>query len=306
MDKLLSQFKITTCVCCILLVFNMIVSQSNAMAVTESSVRADPDLVYSGFGYAQASVIKVGDLLKKKYFQLSGFIEVRNEPIFNCELLPNHTWRGYMHLYGLLPFHLWNDHTCELACGYEHESAHPTMGIKKETMNAFEKIYDDNYRITNLNSVVLRYFQSCSTKTACIKLVLDYQWYFKSRNTPELAGNRLGSSHGASAGVEGTIALSKNRFLFCSLFDRYIHTGSQKITGIIYSGNDATFSSALTLYPLMNAVNSASAAIGVSTYIAALNRSCDVYVSYIFGNIFGFVDSREKRKRLTVGINLLR
>lgn len=264
----------------------------------ENSVKADPDYTFTGFEYARITIVKIGDYLNLKYLQSGGFIEVRDEECFNYKLIPNHNWRGYFFLYSNIITKNNPEKKVLLNIGYEHESAHPTMGIKKSTTNPYEKIYDDQYRNINLNSLLLRYNRISFFGQNTFSIKFDYQFYFSSNNTPELTGNPYTISHGLSLGMEYTRRINELIDIYISAFDRYIFKGRKDCKDNIYKGDSVVNIS----YPIINEVNTVTAKTGLLFNMNKIKRQAEVYFSILYGNIFGFVDSRDKRFRLSGGV----
>lgn len=263
-----------------------------------NSTKADPDYTFTGFEFTGTTVVKVGDYVKFKYLKAGGFIEVRDEKYFNTKFAPNHNWRGFFFLHSTITTKDNPDKKIFLNIGYEHESAHPTMGIKKSTTDPYIKLYDGQYRVIDLNSLLLRYNRKQFFKQSIFSIKFDYQFYFYSKNTPELTNKTRSVSNGLSLGMEYTRSINENLSIYASVFDRYIFMGRKEITGDIYKGNDTLH----IAYPIINEINTISAKTGVAFNLSKIKRQVEVYCSILYGNIFGFVDSREKRLRVAGGI----
>jgi len=94
---------------------------------------SDNNQATTSFGLCGSVQARVGDQLRFSRFSLRAFIEARNEQRFNQSLLPNHNWRGFVATSLYLPAISFKKHTIVLPqIGIEHESAHPTMGIKEK------------------------------------------------------------------------------------------------------------------------------------------------------------------------------
>lgn len=264
----------------------------------ENSTKADPDYTFTGFEFAGATVVKLGDFVKLNFLEIGGFIEVRDEKYFNTKFAPNHNWRGFFFLHSNITTKDNPDKKIFLNIGYEHESAHPTMGIKKSTTDPYIKLYDGQYRVIDLNSLLLRYNRKQFFNQNIFSIKFDYQFYFYSKNTPELTNKTRSVSNGLSLGLEYTRSINENLSIYASVFDRYIFMGRKEITGDIYKGNDTLH----IAYPIINEVNTISAKTGVALNLSKIRRQVEVYCSILYGNIFGFVDSREKRLRVAGGI----
>ena len=266
----------------------------------DNPTKADPDYTFTGFEFAGATVVKLGDFVKFKFLETGGFIEVRDEKHFNTKFAPNHNWRGFFFLHSTLTTKDNPDKKIFLNIGYEHESAHPTMGIQpsKTTTDPYVKLYDGQYRVVDLNSLLIRYNRMHFLNQNILSLKFDYQFYFYSKNTPELTNETRSISNGLSLGLEYTRTINDYLNFSIAAFDRYIFKGRKKINGDIYKGND-TLNIA---YPVINEVNTISGKTGVALNLSKIKRQVEIYFSMLYGNIFGFVDSREKRLRVAGGI----
>ncbi len=277
---------------------------SLGMSYAENDINADPDLVGSGFEFNGATAIKIGDYLQLKFLETGGFLQVRDEKCFNCKFLPTHNWRGFFFCYANLTTEDTEQKKIVISLGYEHESAHPTMGIKKATTNAFEKIYDDVYRNINLNSFTARYSRYHLFERSLVLGKFDYQFYFKANNTPELPGNTSSVGHGLSLGIEYIREINNVLSLSVSVFDRYIFKGQKEKTAMVYFGKGADFEQRQTAYPIINEMNTFSVRTSLLFNIPKIKRHIAVYGSFLYGNIFGFVDSREKRMQGACGVSI--
>jgi hypothetical protein len=273
--------------------------------LSQITVKADPDDINSGIEYNGTAQVKIGDYFQFKYFTAGGFAEIRNEKRFNNKILPNHNWRGYLCAYG----HYYTTNKPEksvgIMLGFEHESAHPTMGIKEQTSNPYNMIYDDSYRTMALNSVICRYSRVSVLNQSVIRFMADYQFYFLSKNTPELSGDELTTGNGICGGIEYVRTFTGKLSGYASLFDRYILGGKKTITGQIYVNDTSGVIVQTTMdYPIMNALNSLSMKVGVMYTFEKINRSIDIYYGMLYGNIFGFVDSRDERWKIAGGLSI--
>lgn len=264
----------------------------------ENAIKADPDYTFTGFEFAGVTIVKLGDFVKLKFLETGGFIEVRDEKHFNTKFAPNHNWRGFFFLHSTIATRDNPDKKILLNIGYEHESAHPTMGIKKSTTDPYIKLYDGQYRVVDLNSLLIRYNRMHFFNQNILSLKFDYQFYFYSKNTPEITNKTRSINNGLSLGLEYTRTINDYLSFYIATFDRYIFKGRKKITGDIYKGNDTLH----IAYPIINEVNTISAKTGVALNLSKIKRQVEIYCSVLYGNIFGFVDSREKRLRVAGGI----
>ncbi len=280
----------------------IIIYSLNASAA--DTVLSDPDHISTGLEYRGVTDIRVGDKFGPDIFTFGGMAEIRNESRFNQGLLPNHNWRGFVFInssYSLSE----NEEFLKLTCGFEHESAHPTMGLNDGNDKAYDKIYDGTYRNINMNSLLLRLSSTSGSKYS-LTFTGDMQFYFKSRNTPELPVNDLTWSEGISGGFEFKYPLRGDTDLFISGFDRYIFQSRKKINGNIYYDSAAGVETRNESYPLINSVNTLSAKTGFIFSNLIDNRKVSIYLGILYGNIYGFVDSREKRTVYSLGIEIFR
>lgn len=269
---------------------------------SEISLKSDPDIVSSGFEYNKTIALMLGEKILFKGISVSGLIHVRNEERFNKGVFPNHNWRGVItlsysadSLFKSLPF--------LINVGYKHESAHPTMGICCEENNYLHKIYDGSYRRYLLNSIDLRLGKHLTKKLVNVLINFEYHFYFYSKNTPELSGMQDALSHGLSGGVELQFKLKDNH-IFVSFFDRIIFEGSKIANGNVYV--NLSDNSPID-YPVINKVNTLKSKIGMSLDLKRIKRRLNIYSSFLYGNSFGFIDSREKRNVFTfLGIEVTR
>jgi len=272
----------------------------------ENAVKADPDLICSGLDYFGATAVKIGDYLQIKYLEMGGIVEVRDEKCFNCKFLPNHNWRGFFFIAGNVIIQDLPERKLFISLGYEHESAHPTMGIKKSPVNAFEALYDDIYRNINFNSLLIRYNQLHLIGQNVLSGRFDFQFYFNANNTPELPGNTSSVGHGLSLGLEYRRNINKLISVYLSAFDRFIFNGKKEKKDWIYYNNGNSVTLRETTYPIIKEVNTITAKTGLLLHWNKIKRNIDVYFGVLYGNVFGFVDSRDKRLRISGGIRIYR
>ena len=192
-----------------------------------------------------------------------------------------------------------------LAVGLDHESAHPTMGITIATDNPYYMIYDGSYRTMSMNSAFLRYRKRFFIDRFSPCIFVDGHGYFYSKNTPELSGRTFGEGLGISGGTEFVLAVSDGIGIYVSLYGR-------KIFGILKNANGSEYIDSLGTAVLTGAnetpvqgVETLAADAGVSFMIKPISRYLIVHGGYLWGNIFGFVDSREKRNVFDIGISLV-
>lgn len=274
---------------------------------SDSALKADPDNTTSGYEYSGTALIKVGDYVNFRFLSAGGFVEIRNEKRFNQKLLPNHNWRGYVFAYGHYNTTDQPDKSVGFSVGFEHESAHPTMGIKEAPSTVFDMIYDDRYRTMVLNSLVCRYSRYSLFDQNLVRFSFDYQFYFQSKNTPELSGDELANGNGLSGGIEYYRIFTSLLSVYASVFDRYIFKGKKKATGTIYMNDTAGgFQNITVSQPVINDMNTISFKTGLVFSLKKISREIELYYTMLYGNIFGFVDSREDRWKIGGGISIAR
>ncbi|PKL17584.1 MAG: hypothetical protein CVV49_10360 [Spirochaetae bacterium HGW-Spirochaetae-5] len=266
------------------------------------TVISDPDHISTGIEYRGTPNIRLGDTFSYAGFTFGGMADIRNESRFNQGVLPNHNWRGFVFLYydkSLTE----NKDLLKVTGGFEHESAHPTMGLNDGNDKAYDKVYDSTYRNINLNSLMLR-LSSTSGSRYALTLLGDIQFYFSSRNTPELPINELTWSEGISGGFEFRYPAGSNCEFFISGFDRYIFQSRYKTEGNIYYDTDSGALTRMENYPVINNTNTVSAKAGFIFSSLIQDRQVSLYCGILYGNIFGFVDSREKRTVYSIGMEI--
>jgi len=284
----------------LLIIFSLLTVNSRA----SQTVHADPDHIATGFEYRGVTDLRLGDSFGFDKLSMGGMIDIRNESRFNQKLFPNHNWRGFAFIY--YDFSSAGDGSVfSLTPGFEHESAHPTMGFNDGNDSAYDKVYDETYRNINLNSFLLRFNYSTGSGYTLL-LTGDAQFYFLSRNTPENPVNNLTWSEGISGGMEFLYPVSADYSLYLSVFDRYIFRGREKVTAEIYYDTGTGTEKRSTNYPLINNVNTVSARTGIILNNVFTERKLNIYCGILYGNIYGFVDSREKRTVYSIGIEITR
>lgn len=266
------------------------------------AVHADPDFIATGFEYRGVTDIRLGDSFGTDNINAGGMVDIRNESRFNQKVFPNHNWRGFAYIYYNFQ-ELFK--SLPLSAGFEHESAHPTMGFNEGNDNAYDKIYDGTYRNINLNSFLMR-FNYMAGSGYSITFTGDMQFYFLSRNTPENPVNELTWSEGISGGMDFIYPVTSCAGIYFSVFDRYIFRGSKKVTADIYYDSDTGIDKRSVSYPLINSVNTVSARLGIIFGNMITDRKLNIYFGIMDGNIYGFVDSREKRTVYSIGIEITR
>jgi len=134
--------------------------------------------------------------------------------------------------------------------------------------------------------------------------IFDYQFYFASKNTPELGGDALAAGHGLGVGIELFRKLGKQFTLYASMFDRVIFESPKRSVGDVATGNGASFRIATVSYPVISSTNTIVGRLGISIFLSQVRRNLDVYFKVLHGNITGFTDSRERRLTVAGGIQV--
>ncbi len=266
------------------------------------TIVSDPDHISTGIKFSGVPAATVGDSFNWAPFSLGAMAEIRNEEKFNQGALPNHNWRGFLFFY-YEKFLIKKKSMIKFTSGFEHESAHPTMGLNDWGNDAYDGIYDGTYRNINMNSILLRLSRTSGSGYS-LTLTGDMQFYFYSRNTPELPERDLAWSEGFSGGFEFRYPAGRNTDFFISGFDRYIFRSKEKAEGSIYYDSGSGLETRDENYPVINSVNTISAKAGFIFSNIIPDKKISICCGFIYGNIYGFVDSREKRKVYTIGIEL--
>jgi hypothetical protein len=272
-------------------------------AFAQTAIMANPDYFSSGISWTTEGVpgIKIGDILRFHYFDIGAMFEARNEKRFNQEIFPNHNWRCTGRIE--IPFSLRPPGSSHFSFNalISHESAHPTMGIREPTQKAFELIYDDVYRRMILNSIGVAGRFSCSCPHNHFSAGLGCYFYFLSKNTPELAGSKLGLSNGLSIGAENRYAFNRSLDFFVSIYDRIIFRSSDSDSGLLHEGNYNNLTNVGHKYPVMTQVNTIVLKAGL---VISCKEHMEIvpYCRLLYGNSYGFIDSRDNRLALSFGI----
>lgn len=288
----------TKIACCLLFITTSISAFYN-----ENALRADPDQIHSSFKWTSQSLpmLCVGEYIQWKRVSIGGMIEVRNEKRFNQEIFPNHNWRGIGRLEVRLTEYNYNNLSISLLTDIRHESAHPTMGIVEQTDKAYELIYDNVYRRMILNAVSASTIFTGIYGQNTFSFRSYYHFFFMSKNTPELTGSKLTESHGLSTGIQWHYNFNGTDGAYISLFDRYIFNSSKKASGKLHTGNGKSLSESEITYPVIHHVNTIAVKTGYTREIGKNGRKAGIFLEYLYGNPFGFIDSRDKRSVKAVG-----
>jgi hypothetical protein len=284
----------------------LIIFLLHAPAFPQTAIPADPDHLSSGMFWTTEGIpcIKIGDLISFHRFRVGGMFEIRNEKRFNQELLPNHTWRGVIKFEAILYERPLASAHLSAYVNVCHESAHPTMGIREPTDQAYELIYDDVYRRMILNSAGLA---GCCIKTHgrnTFSARVDYSFYYLSKNTPELTGSQLGFSHGFSLGVENRYSIGRKISLYGSLYDRLIFEGHDQGQGYVHTGNGLALANQILTYPIIAQSHTIVFKTGFSSAFGESRRKVDLFCKVLYGNPYGFIDSRDIRLSTSSGAEI--
>jgi hypothetical protein len=276
----------------------------NLPAFAETAIKANPDYISSGISWTSAGIpsIKIGDIISFHRFLVGGMLEARNGKRFNQEILPNHNWRGIGKIEVALYQRPLASAQVSIATNVIHESAHATMGIREPTQKAYELIYDDVYRRMMLNSAGISGSFVHSGNQNTFSARVDYNFYFLSKNTPELAGPKLGTSHGVSLGIENKYRTRKNAVFYISIFDRLIFEGTSTDQGYVYTGNNSALASPLLTCPVIARTNTIVLKTGLSFSFGESHRETGLYGRVLYGNSYGFIDSRDTRLTTSIGV----
>ncbi len=264
---------------------------------------ADPNIALTCIEYSGTPAAKIGDLFRWGNISIGGFLQSRNEERFHQGALPNHNWRGFAFLNYTYSLPAWGSFSPALIMGVEHESAHPSGGFYENNDEAYEMIYDGLYRNINMNSIRLSPMLSLFNGIAHLRL--DYQLYLFSKNTPELHDTALAHGNGLSGGFDGIFPLSQDYAFFISAFFRYIFTSSARRSDWIYHNHNGTVVQIYEEYPVINSVHTISLKAGIIVPHIAQRRTLSLFARLLHGNPYGFIDSRENRFVIAVGVELM-
>lgn len=267
---------------------------------------ADPDFVRSAIAFTteKTPVINIGQCIYWKRIRLGGMVEIRNESRFNQKIFPNHNWRGTGIIDCLLLTHEIKKKLINLFFSLFHESAHPTMGISENTDNAYELIYDHKYRTMMLNSFNCVGSYQQELLSGHFYTQIRYDFYFLSKNTPELNGKTLTHGHGFCIGLQWKHLLMKKAEMYMSIFNRLIFKSKNRVEGNLYRGNGEQLISKLVVYPVINNTYTLSLKIGLNRSFAESDMTLGIFTNFIYGNPYGFIDSRDKRLLLRIGMEV--
>ncbi len=288
-------------------VFLLLLNFVNKPSCLDASLKGDPDFLSSGLSWTTEGIpsAKVGNGIRIGRFLIGGMFEARNEARFHQEFLPNHNWRGVGCIEALVVARSYDAMNVWCDVSASHESAHPTMGIRETTDSAYELIYDDVYRRMILNAINVAGCLSDSIFKSGLFVKIEYHCYFLSKNTPELAGNRLARGDGVSCGAEYRCSTAFRSQLYASIFDRIIFQSGACDSGLIHVGNGESLTTIFSSYPIIRQTNTIVVKCGLSYPLNADSRAVDLYFKILYGSIYGFIDSRDIRTVTSFGIDLI-
>jgi hypothetical protein len=272
-------------------------------AHAETRIGADPDFICSGYSWSGVAQLSLGDLIAIKGISLGGMVVIRNEARLNQGLLPNHSWRGFVHAgYRIAPA-AFTKRELAIVAAFEHESTHPTMGIEEPPHTCYDMVYDGSYRRYLLNSLLIRIEKSWTLRHFVVMAKIDYQFYFFSKNTPELATQTPAQGNGVSLAAEARVPIRRT-YAFVSVFDRCIARGHATDVGEVHFNSRSGIVGQRVRWPIMAEMNTVVVKAGYAVPIPKLRRTVSVSGSLLYGNVFGFVDSRERRTVWSMGVAL--
>jgi hypothetical protein len=268
-------------------------------------IMADPNTPSTCMEYSHVMWAKIGDALAINGFALGGFLEARNEKRFHQGALPNHNWRGFAFLNYAHSFSVTEEASPGIIVGFEHESAHPSGGFYEENDEAYEMIYDGLYRNINLNALRVSPFLRIAPRFTFL-FRADYYLFLFSKNTPELHDTALTHGHGISGGIDFIYPYTNAFAFFISVFSRHIFESERHRSDWIYRDQHGTVVQSWEEYPMLNSVTTYSLKAGILVREIAQGRKLAVFARILYGNPYGFIDSREHRLMFAVGVELLR
>jgi len=265
-------------------------------------IAADPELIASGAEFGRTHSVRAGDRFTVGGFDIGGFVETRNEPQFNQGVLPNHNWRGFVSALYSFPIIRDMQFSTILFTGIEHESSHATMGIVEETRDPYAMIYDHKYRKHSINGIQFGAQLVMFDQVNRLALQARGILYFCSKNTPELPGLDLTQSGGMSLGGVYRHLFGRRIGCFVSAHGRLIFRGSAERSEEVYVEDGDGMALRRLSYPIMNRIGTVNLQAGLTMPLFEARRFFDVYVKYLYGNIYGYVDSRDKRHVVALGM----
>ncbi|MFC1586621.1 hypothetical protein ACFL5V_13825, partial [Fibrobacterota bacterium] len=93
---------------------------------------------------------------------------------------------------------------------------------------------------------------------------------------------------------------------YASVFNRTVFKGGETRDDGLYVDSSGLAVTRTISYPILSHVNTLSGNTGLQLKLKNPERVISVYGRYLSGNIFGFVDSRDKRSVFAIGLELAR
>ncbi len=267
-------------------------------------ISADPNLIAMGGEYHGTVQLKAGGRIPVKWFDFGGFIEARNERPFNRGAFPNHNWRGFISCTFTYPIIEDLQYSLSFSSSVEHESSHATMGIAEDTKNPYYMIYDNTYRRSMLNGIPLGVELFMFDEVRRFTLKGSTVFYFISKNTPELPGAETANSIGFTLGSEYRRSLGRYIGGFVSFNERFILKGYKCRYGDIFTAGENRPLIKRQIYPVINRVNTFTINAGLTFPLYEARRILDIYIRYLYGNISGYSDSRDRRSMIAFGFTV--
>lgn len=243
------------------------------------------------------SLIKLGYPVDLGSFKLGGLFEVKNEKKFNHRLLPNHLWKGA--LFG--EYIATGNSPIALSLGALHESAHATMGITKEKEDLTDYLFDDMYRKYERNTANTSMYANIPTYQAQWLFLTRMHYLMKSKNTPEVSGQKTGSGWSYQIGTEARLApKSPYQVRLSCMYDRtfkgkstaFTNRYEKDATGIVSRTGDFAIIAPVSSWVWATEVN-----VPIGRY------ELGSFARYIVGHPGGYWDSRFRTKLWQIGFS---
>ncbi len=270
-----------------------------ALLYSNTLFYADHDTPGSGMEFSDGMSVQLGDRFSFSLVTIDAIIEARNEPRFNNAPLPNHNWRGFLSIgTSIIPLFTNDLQWLAIQIGFEHSSAHATMGVEEPTYRPHEMIYDGKYRNVNLNSIFLK--NEYTLYDSALTIEAQYHFYFFSRNTPELPNFDWTHGHGISAGIQYSHILFFDYSGVLSLYDQFIFNSTRTSHDYLFEEPNGILSLKESSHPIIHQTNAFSLLAGIEKRIFD-RYTLLVYLKYLYGTEGGYVDSRQVTNALSFG-----
>lgn len=270
---------------------------------SSNEIVANPEFISSGLEWNGTASMRIGDHYNFHHFVFGGMIEVRNEERFDEGVFPNHNWRGFF----LTEYSLFKlSSSFNVALGFEHESAHPTMGIETVPKTEYQYIYNEQYRRYSMNSFTLSLVKTFDFWGMINTWKIKNHFFFYSTNTPEIYdGDAYAQSFGFDFGTSFEY-LFKRSSLFLSLYLNTQLDSKGMKTGDRWISDGDSFTIEYITEPVIQSSPTFNSRLGWNFPIVNKSLSVKLYTQYRWGHPRGFVDSREVRKDFGFGFMLSR